>query len=75
MTCSPTSTPTATPCATSCAAAATDVLARLESIVERTPAGTLVTHPLHRTLLAEACTEIRRLRAENQHLLTRKDRP
>lgn len=73
MTCSPTGTPNATPCATSCAAAASDVLARLQSIVDRTPAHALVTHPLHRSLLAEACTEIRRLRIENQHLITRKD--
>ena len=73
MTCSPIGTPNATPCATSCAASAIDVLARLQSIVDRTPAHALVTHPLHRSLLAEACTEIRRLRIENQHLITRKD--
>ena len=73
MTCSPTGTPNATPCATSCAATAGDILARLQSIVERTPAHALVTHPLHRSLLAEACQEIHRLRIENQQLLARRE--
>lgn len=73
MTCTSTNASTATPSAANSAADAGDVLARLTAIVERTPRNALVTHPISRTLLAEACQEIRRLRTEHDQLLSRKE--